>query len=101
MAEAKAESVEATAIRDFHKAFISKMRREKLDRLVEKVGAAIDNPDVNIKDVVPYINWLIAIRSELRKDKKFQLADEIRTKLADMGIILEDIPGVTTWKSKK
>jgi cysteinyl-tRNA synthetase len=37
----------------------------------------------------------------LRQAKQYQMADEIRTKLANLGIILEDTPKGTTWRSKK
>jgi cysteinyl-tRNA synthetase len=43
---------------------------------------------------------LITVRKELRKAKQFQLADELRNKLTDLGIILEDTPQGTTWKRK-
>jgi cysteinyl-tRNA synthetase len=44
------------------------------------------------------IEALIAARTEARKARDFQRADAIRKQLADMGILLEDGPGGTTWK---
>jgi cysteinyl-tRNA synthetase len=44
------------------------------------------------------IEKLIKEREEARKQKNFQKADEIRNKLQDMGIILEDTPEGTKWK---
>ncbi|MCD6559421.1 MAG: cysteine--tRNA ligase [Palaeococcus sp.] len=44
------------------------------------------------------IELLIQVRSELRKQRNFALADEIRAKLREMGIQLEDGPQGTIWK---
>ncbi|MDP2932248.1 MAG: cysteine--tRNA ligase [Chloroflexota bacterium] len=43
----------------------------------------------------------IAIRNKLREAKQFKLADEIRNKLAELNIVLEDASGGTTWKYKR
>ena len=45
------------------------------------------------------IEQLIAERNEMRKQKNFARADEIRKTLAEKGITLEDRPdGTTRWK---
>lgn len=44
------------------------------------------------------INILIQIREKARKEKQFAIADEIRDKLAEKGIVLEDTPFGTKWK---
>ncbi len=44
------------------------------------------------------IEQLIADRQQARKDKQWQRADELRQKLADAGIILEDAAGQTRWR---
>ena len=44
------------------------------------------------------INLIVELRNDLRNIKQFQLADEIRSKLLDNGIQLEDKPEGTIWK---
>lgn len=45
------------------------------------------------------VDALIAHRARARGDRNFQLADQIRDSLADLGILLEDKPGgVTDWR---
>ncbi|WP_297886963.1 cysteine--tRNA ligase [Sulfurihydrogenibium sp.] len=44
------------------------------------------------------IELLIEIRDKARKEKQFTIADTIRNKLAEKGIIIEDTPFGTKWK---
>jgi cysteinyl-tRNA synthetase len=44
------------------------------------------------------VEQLIKEREEARKKKNFQKADDIRNKLKDMGIVLEDTANGTKWK---
>ncbi|NPA91026.1 MAG: cysteine--tRNA ligase [Chloroflexi bacterium] len=55
-------------------------------------------PEAVAADVVPFIDHLIEIRSELRKQKQWALADRIRDRLAQLGVALEDTPQGTTWR---
>jgi len=47
------------------------------------------------------IETLIEERAAVRKEKNWQLADEIRQKLDELGIILEDSTTGTVWKRKR
>jgi len=49
-------------------------------------------------EVVKEIEALIAERSAAKKAKNYQRADEIRNRLKEKGIILEDSPQGTTWR---
>ena len=60
--------------------------------------SALSKQDIDVEDVASHINWLANIRAELRKDKQFQLADEIRVKLGELGIALKDTPKGTQWE---
>jgi cysteinyl-tRNA synthetase len=46
----------------------------------------------------PLLSLLIDLRARLRKDKNFALADEIRNRLTDLGVTLEDRPDGTRWR---
>ena len=46
----------------------------------------------------PFIELLIQIREELRQAKQWALADRIRDRLEDQGVILEDGKGGTGWR---
>jgi cysteinyl-tRNA synthetase len=52
------------------------------------------------QEAAPFIELLIELRAELRKAKQFGLADLLRSRLGDLGVILEDSPQGTTWKQK-
>lgn len=47
------------------------------------------------------IKLLIDVRAQLRKERKFDLADKIRDELRNLGIQLEDTPQGTVWKRIK
>jgi cysteinyl-tRNA synthetase len=44
------------------------------------------------------IDALIIERNQARTDKNWTRADEIRDQLTDMGIVLEDAAGKTSWR---
>lgn len=52
-------------------------------------------------DVLPLIEMLVQIREALRVLKQFELADEIRIRLAARGIELQDTADGTTWRNIK
>jgi cysteinyl-tRNA synthetase len=54
--------------------------------------------DVGMVDSL--VKILIDSRNEARKNKDFSVADEIREKLAGIGITLEDTPEGTIWRAK-
>jgi cysteinyl-tRNA synthetase len=44
------------------------------------------------------VQLFIDLRNEARKSKNFPLADQIRKRLGDLGVTLEDRPGGTGWR---
>ena len=49
---------------------------------------------------IKVINELIEERNRARQSRDFSVADNIRDKLLDMGVVLEDKNDITTWKKK-
>jgi cyanophycinase-like exopeptidase len=46
----------------------------------------------------PFIELLVEVRTQLRANKQWEMADEIRDRLFALGITLEDGPLETTWR---
>ena len=46
----------------------------------------------------PLLELLLELRAQLRKDKNFALADEIRKRLTALAVVLEDRPDGTRWR---
>jgi len=65
------------------------------------LGLSSKPPEMPVLDAEPFIELLIATRNQLRQAKQFKLADDIRTKLAELGVVLEDTPTGTVWKYKR
>ncbi|WP_428910368.1 cysteine--tRNA ligase [Niallia sp. Krafla_26] len=64
------------------------------DELLNVLGLQIKEEELLDEE----IEELIQKRIQARKDRNFQLADEIRDQLKDLNIILEDTPQGTRWK---
>jgi cysteinyl-tRNA synthetase len=50
------------------------------------------------KLTAPLLDLLVNLRTRVRKEKNFALADDIRKQLAELGVSLEDRPDGTSWK---
>jgi cysteinyl-tRNA synthetase len=75
--------------------------RGTLQELARVLGLTLKESVQTFTDAEPFINLLITTRKRLREAKQFQLADEIRNKLTELGVTLEDTPRGTTWKRKR
>ncbi len=75
--------------------------QDLLSELAGVLGLTLKSPEMPSLEAEPFIELLISTRSRLREAKQFQPADEIRTKLEELGIALEDTPQGTVWKRKR
>ncbi len=72
-----------------------------LTELAGVLGFTLKEPARPPLDAEPIIQLLIDVRNELRQAKQWQLADRIRSRLAELGITLEDTPRGTVWKRSR
>jgi cysteinyl-tRNA synthetase len=75
--------------------------RHALKELAGVLGLTLKKTETAFTDAAPFIELLIKTRKQLRDAKQFKLADEIRDKLQDIGVSIEDTAQGTTWKRKK
>jgi cysteinyl-tRNA synthetase len=75
--------------------------QEVLRELGGILGMTFREPEMPFADAEPFIELLIDTRKQLREARQFQLADEIRAKLGELGIALEDTPQGTVWRRKR
>ena len=75
--------------------------RALLKELAGVLGLTLKEPEMPFVGAEPFIQLLISTRNQLREAKQFQLADEIRDKLVELGIALEDTAQGTMWKRKR
>ena len=66
------------------------------------MGLEITNETNNTIQVdIEFINSKIEERNEAKKNKNYELSDQIRNELLEMGIILKDTREGTTFEIKK
>ena len=64
-------------------------------------GARTQTPHVPGEDrLSPEEQALFDGRQEARRGREFQKADELRKKLEELGVVLEDTPKGTRWRRK-
>ena len=49
-------------------------------------------------EAAPFIDLLIDLRSRLRNEKQFEIADQVRNQLSELGVAIEDSAEGTSWK---
>jgi len=71
--------------------------QQTLLELAGVLGLTLEEREVSLA-AQPFIELLVSLRSELRKEKLWTLADKIRSSLEELGITLEDTPQGTVWR---
>jgi cysteinyl-tRNA synthetase len=94
-------ALDAEPFINLQKSTIAKIRRAKLEKVIEEVERLLHEQGTDAQEATPYINLLREVRNALRKEKHFQLADEIRARMGELGIILGDTPSDTIVKRKR
>jgi cysteinyl-tRNA synthetase len=70
-------------------------------KLAGILGLTLKEKTQPTPDAEAFISLLASTRDDLRQNQQWQLADKIRSGLADLGVTLEDTPQGTRWKYKK
>jgi cysteinyl-tRNA synthetase len=87
--------------RAFEAGYDASGARDTLRELAGVLGLSLKAPETPFVGAEPFIELLISTRVRLREAKQYQLADEIRDRLTDLGVTLEDTPQGTVWKQKR
>jgi cysteinyl-tRNA synthetase len=67
--------------------------------LIHRLGeAAADGLRDPRERLAPVVEGLLALRRDLRAAKQWQIADDLRDRLAAAGIELRDTPSGTVWE---
>ena len=49
-------------------------------------------------DIAPYLDLLLEVREGLRKEKQFEMSDQIRDRLVELGVLIDDTSTGSRWK---
>ncbi len=52
-------------------------------------------------EAAPFIDLLLELRTKLRAAKQYALADEVRNRLTDLGVVVEDTREGSTWRIER
>jgi cysteinyl-tRNA synthetase len=92
-------------VRAINQARDSEVSTENLDRaqgllreLTGVFGLELDRPAAQGGEARRFVDLLVEVRSELRRQKLWALSDQLRNRLAELGVILEDGKEGTSWR---
>ncbi len=88
------------ALRQIAGSFIERLEKTGQSQLATDFGAKA-TLSILEGSAESLVEFFISTRKQYREAKQFQLADEIRAKLDELGIALEDTPKGTEWKRKR
>jgi cysteinyl-tRNA synthetase len=75
--------------------------RESLVRLADLLGLSLEEKRADRELETDLIQLLVDVRQRAREKGQYSLADEVRLRLGELGIALEDRPEGTTWRIKR
>jgi cysteinyl-tRNA synthetase len=79
---------------------LSKAQTDMRELLENVFGLRLERPDTVGAQAAQFIDLLVELRGELRKQKLWQLSDLVRDRLAELGVAMEDGKDGTTWRFK-
>jgi cysteinyl-tRNA synthetase len=66
--------------------------------LTSVLGLTLEKSPVAGGEATPFINLLVELRSDLRKQKLWALSDLVRDRLKELGVIIEDSKEGSSWR---
>jgi cysteinyl-tRNA synthetase len=77
--------------------------QKMLQSLAAILGLQLEAPQkaADAEDAGPFIDLLLATRQRLREAKQWALADEVRDRLRDLGVVVEDRPDGAVWRRER
>jgi cysteinyl-tRNA synthetase len=74
------------------------LAQASLRELAGVLGLRLAKAETQPQAAAPFIDLLVSVRSEIRKQKLWALSDQIRDQLAALGVVLEDSKEGTSWR---
>jgi len=71
--------------------------QQTFNELTEVLGLTLEESKKSATSADSFIELLLELRQTLRKMKNYDLSDQIRDQLADLGVMIEDTPQGSTW----
>ncbi len=62
------------------------------------LGLQLETAQPQGAEAAPFIDLLLELRAKLRVVKQYALADEVRNRLTDLGVVVEDTREGSTWR---
>jgi cysteinyl-tRNA synthetase len=74
--------------------------QEGLRELAGVLGLRLRGDESKPQAAAPFVELLIEVRAELRKQKLWALSDLVRDRLLQLGVMLEDSKEGTSWRQQ-
>ncbi len=72
--------------------------QETFGELTGVLGLVFNEKEIVLTAADAFIDLLLDLRQELRKQKNYDLSDRIRDDLMEKGVVIEDTPQGSTWR---
>jgi cysteinyl-tRNA synthetase len=76
---------------------VLKPAQSTLTELCGVFGLILEKETGDDQSAAPFIDYLVELRTEMRKQKLFAFSDQIRDRLTSLGVVLEDSKDGTSW----